>query len=163
MQRHDDLIKINVVRYATFTKATCNNAVNTRGKLIKLYCNVHLCLQNKTKCIFWGVTLSCILRVHATVHTHEPTHYGVLRIELKFLLYFVRNRCARTFTPERLKLELIVSWQVNKNYSPVSSTSILGRRQKDVINCASLSNNQFTNTWDQKLCSAWFILQNISF
>ena len=55
---------------------------------------------------------------------------GVLRIKLKFLLYFLRNRCARTLTPERLKLELLVGWQVNKNNSPVSSTSILRRRQK---------------------------------
>ena len=54
---------------------------------------------------------------------------GVLRIELKFLLLFLRNRCARTFTPERLKLELLVGWQVNKNNSPVSSTSILRLRQ----------------------------------
>ena len=52
---------------------------------------------------------------------------GALRIELKFLL---RNRCARTFTSERLKLELLVGWQVNKNNSPVCSTSILRRRQK---------------------------------
>ena len=38
-------------------------------------------------------------------------------------------RCASTFTPERLKLELLVGWQVNKNNSPVCSTSILHRRQ----------------------------------
>ena len=55
---------------------------------------------------------------------------GVLRIELKFLLGLLRNRCARTFTPERLKLEHLVGWQVNKNNSPVNSTSIPRRRQK---------------------------------
>ena len=33
-------------------------------------------------------------------------------------------------TPERLKLKLLVGWQVNENNSPVCSTSILHRRQK---------------------------------
>ena len=54
---------------------------------------------------------------------------GALRIELKFLLYFLRNRCTRTFTPERLKLELLVGWLVNKNNSP----SILRCRQKKML------------------------------
>ena len=35
-----------------------------------------------------------------------------LRIELKFRLKFLHNRCAGTFTPERLQSELLVGWQV---------------------------------------------------
>ena len=31
VQRHDDLIKACAVRYATFIRSTCNNAVNMRG------------------------------------------------------------------------------------------------------------------------------------
>ena len=31
--------------------------------------------------------------------------------------------------------------------------------KKDIINCTALSNNRFTNKWDEKLCSARFILQ----
>ena len=31
--------------------------------------------------------------------------------------------------------------------------------KKDVINCTALSNNQFSNKWDQKLCAARLILQ----
>ena len=30
-QRHDDLIKAHAVIYATFIRATCNNAVSMRG------------------------------------------------------------------------------------------------------------------------------------
>ena len=37
-------------------------------------------------------------------------------------------------------MELLVGWQVNKNNSPVCSTSILDK--KDVINGTTLSNNQ---------------------
>ena len=74
--------------------------------------------------------------IHAILH---PTHdHGPLRIELKFLLYFLRNRCAPTFTPERLQLELLVGWQVHKTNSPVSSTSILHRRQKGFYRLHSL-------------------------
>ena len=85
---------------------------------------------------------------------------GTLRIELKFLLYFLRNRCTRTFTPKRLKLELLVGWQVNKNNSHICSTSILHRRQKGCYQLHSAFS--ITNKRDQKLCSARYILQKHS-
>ena len=59
-------------------------------------------------------------------------------IELKFKLKSLRNRCARAFTPERLQLELLVGWQVNKKKGPECSTSILHRRQKGCYKLHSL-------------------------
>ena len=56
---------------------------------------------------------------------------GPLRIELKSLLKLLRNKCARTFTPERLQLQPLVGWQVNKKNSAVCSTSNIHRKQKD--------------------------------
>ena len=66
-----------------------------------------------------------------TCQTH--TFSGPLRIVLKFLLKLLRNRCARTFTPERLQLQPSVSWQVNKKNSPACSTSNLHRKQKGCV------------------------------
>ena len=83
---------------------------------------------------------------------------GSLRIELKFLLTFLRNRCARTFTSERLQFELLVGWQVNKKNSNVSSSSSVHRRQKGCYKLHSLFYYSITNKWDQKLRSARFIL-----
>ena len=54
---------------------------------------------------------------------------GPLLIELKFLLKLLRNRCARTFTLERLQLQPLVGWQINKNNSPVCFTSNLHHKQ----------------------------------
>ena len=58
---------------------------------------------------------------------------GPLRIDLKFLLKLLRNRCERTFTPERLQLQPLVGWQVNKKNSPVCSTSNFHRKHRGPI------------------------------
>ena len=42
---------------------------------------------------------------YAKINTSDSVT-GPLRIELKFLLKFLRSCCARTFTPERLQLQL---------------------------------------------------------
>ena len=85
---------------------------------------------------------------------------GALRIELKLLLKFLRNRCTRTFTPERLKLELLVGWQVNKNDSPVCSTLILHRKQKRML-CAALYNNQLRISWTKNYAQLGLFYKNI--
>ena len=58
------------------------------------------------------------------------------------------------FTLERLKLELLVGWQVNKNNSPVSPLQFFVVDKNDVINCTALSNNHLrrisgTKNYDQ--------------
>ena len=63
---------------------------------------------------------------------------GALRFELKFLLKSLRNRCARWFTPERLQLQPLAGWQVNKKNSPVCYTSNLRRKQTNVYKLHSL-------------------------
>ena len=67
-----------------------------------------------------------------------------LRIKLKSLLTFLCNRCARAFTPERLQLQFLAGWQVNKINSPVCSTSILHRIQKNIDRLHSLIYILFT-------------------
>ena len=85
--------------------------------------------------------------------------YYVRTIVGTLVRFEVRHGCARPFTPERLKLGLLVGWQVNKNNSPVCSTSILRRRQKNVINCTALSNNQLRISWTKNYAQLVFFLQ----
>ena len=62
--------------------------------------------------VYGEVTNSSIFReinrpdTYAMIYQKGRIEYGPLRIKLKFLLKFLRNSCARTFTPERLHLEL---------------------------------------------------------
>ena len=57
------------------------------------------------------------------------------------------------FTPERLKLELLVSWQVNKIIALYAPLQFFVVDINDVINCTALSNNQLrisgTKNYDQ--------------
>ena len=73
-----------------------------------------------------------------TNHALDINYICSLRIEIKSLLKLLRNRCARTFTPERLQLQPLVGWHVNKKNSPVCSTSILHPRQKGCYKLHSL-------------------------
>ena len=67
------------------------------------------------------------------------------------------------FTPERLKLELLVGWKVNKIIALYAPLQFFVVDKKDVINCTALSNNQLRISGTKNYVQLGLIYKNISF
>ena len=76
---------------------------NTQEDELLRACCSDNCLFGQREANATGIS-SEYTRIPSVVFVVSET--GPLRIELKFLLQFLRNSCARTFTSYRLQLEL---------------------------------------------------------